>query len=159
MPAGQIIATGRRTEVLADLADRGVVVRRADYADPVSLKEAFEGADKLLLVSSSEVGKRYEQHVKAVEAALAVGVGLIAYTSITRADTSRLALAREHRATEEYIRKSGVPNVFLRNNWYLENYTEQLPIVPGAPRRRSRGCGLRAGRPVAHPGRHRAHHQ
>jgi NAD(P)H dehydrogenase (quinone) len=129
LPADQIVATGRRTEKLADLADRGVVVRRADYTDSGSLKEAFQGADQVLLVSSSEVGQRYAQHVNAVDAARAAGVGLIAYTSITRADTSGMALAAEHKATEEYIRESGVPYVLLRNNWYLENYTDQLPVV------------------------------
>lgn len=128
-PAGQIVATGRRTEKIADLADRGVVVRRADYTDSGSLKEAFQGADKVLLVSSSEVGQRYAQHVNAVDAARAAGVGLIAYTSITRADTSGMALAAEHNSTEEYIRDSGVPHVLLRNNWYLENYTDQLSVV------------------------------
>jgi NAD(P)H dehydrogenase (quinone) len=129
VPAAQIVATGRSTEKLADLADRGVVVRRADYTDAGSLKEAFAGAEKVLLVSSSEVGQRYAQHVNAVDAARAVGADLIAYTSITRADSSGLALADEHRATEEYIRESGLPFVFLRNNWYLENYTDQLPVV------------------------------
>lgn len=129
VPAGEIIATGRSTEKLADLADRGVVVRRADYTDPVSLKEAFDGADKVLLVSSSEVGQRYAQHVNAVDAARDAGVGLVAYTSITRADSSGMVLAEEHRATEEYLRESGMPFVLLRNNWYLENYTDQLPVV------------------------------
>jgi NAD(P)H dehydrogenase (quinone) len=129
LPAGRIVATGRRTDKLADLAQRGVVVRRADYTDSGSLKEAFQGADKVLLVSSSEVGQRFTQHANAVDAAQAAGVGLIAYTSITRADTSGLALATEHRATEDYLRESGVPHLLLRNNWYIENYTEQLPVV------------------------------
>lgn len=127
--ADQVVATGRSTCRLADLADRGVVVRRGDYTDPGSLKEAFEGAEKVLLVSSSEIGQRYAQHVNAIDAARAAGVGLVVYTSITRADASRMALAEEHRATEEYLRESGVPFVLLRNNWYLENYTEQLPAV------------------------------
>lgn len=112
-----------------DLADRGVIVRRADYTDPGSLKEAFDGAEKVLLVSSSEVGQRFAQHLNAVDAASAAGVGLVAYTSITRAEASRMVLAEEHRATEEYLRESGVPFVVLRNNWYLENYTEQLPAI------------------------------
>lgn len=129
VPAGEIVATGRSTAKLADLADRGVVVRRADYTDPVSLKEAFDGADKVLLVSSSEVGQRYAQHVNAVDAARDAGVGLVAYTSITRANSSGMVLAEEHRATEEYLRESGMPFVLLRNNWYLENYTDQLPVV------------------------------
>lgn len=129
VPAEQIVATGRDTAKLADLADRGVVVRRADYTDPGSLKEAFDGAGKVLLVSSSEVGQRHAQHVNAVDAARDAGVELLAYTSITRADLSRLVLAEEHRATEEHLRDSGLPFVLLRNNWYLENYTDQLPVV------------------------------
>lgn len=129
VPADQVVATGRNTAKLADLADRGVVVRRADFTDPVSLKEAFDGAEKLLLVSSSEVGQRYPQHVNVVDAAKAADIKLIAYTSITRADTSEMLLAGEHRPTEEYVRASGIPFVLLRNNWYLENYTGQLPVV------------------------------
>ena len=122
-----VVATARRPEALADLADRGVEVRRADYDDPSSLDAAFAGVDRLLFVSGSEVGARISQHRNVVHAAVRAGVGLVAYTSITRADTSGLALATEHRATEEMIVASGLPHVFLRNSWYLENYTGQLP--------------------------------
>jgi NAD(P)H dehydrogenase (quinone) len=66
--AEQITATGRRTETLADLQMKGVTVRRADFGDPASLREAFAGADRLLLVSSSEVGQRVQQHANAVRA-------------------------------------------------------------------------------------------
>ena len=128
VPAGEVVATGRRTEALADLADRGVVVRRADYDDEATLHGAFAGATALLLVSGSEVGQRVPQHAAAVRAARSAGVGLIAYTSIARADTSTLALAAEHRATEQLLAGSGVPHVLLRNGWYTENYTGQLPV-------------------------------
>jgi len=128
IPAGQLVATGRRTEALADLAERGVVVRRADFDDPESLREAFAGAERLLLVSGSEVGQRARQHANAIEAAKAAGVRFIAYTSITRADTSTLLLAEEHRATEQLLADSGIPHALLRNSWYLENYTGQLPV-------------------------------
>jgi NAD(P)H dehydrogenase (quinone) len=127
VPAGEIVATGRATGKLADLADRGVVVRRADFDDPASLREAFAGADELLLVSGSEPGRRVPQHTAAITAAKDAGVRLIAYTSIAHADTSTLALARDHRGTEEVLVGSGVPYVLLRNSWYLENYTGQLP--------------------------------
>lgn len=117
--ASDLVATGRRTEALADLADRGVSVRRADFADESSLREAFAGADRLLLVSGSEVGQRVPQHANAVAAARDAGVGLLAYTSITRADTSTLLLAEEHRDTERLLADSGVPHVLLRNSWYV----------------------------------------
>ena len=126
VPAEQIVATGRRIEALADLQDRGVTVRRADFSDPTSLSSAFAGAEKLLLVSSSEVGQRLPQHRNAIAAAKDAGVRLIGYTSITRADTSTLMLAPEHKATEEALTESGVPYVVLRNGWYTENYTGQL---------------------------------
>jgi NAD(P)H dehydrogenase (quinone) len=128
VPGGQIVATGRRTEILADLAERGVVVRRADFDDPASLREAFTGAERLLLVSGSEPGRRIEQHGNAIEAAKAAGVRHIAYTSIVRADTSSLLLAADHRGTEELLAASGVPHTLLRNAWYFENYTPQLPV-------------------------------
>jgi NAD(P)H dehydrogenase (quinone) len=128
VPAAEIVATGRRVEKLADLADRGVVVRPADYDDPDSLRAAFAGAEKLLLVSGSEVGQRVAQHANVIAAAQDSGVELIAYTSILKADTSSLLLAQEHRATEQALAASGIPYVLLRNSWYLENYTAQLPV-------------------------------
>jgi NAD(P)H dehydrogenase (quinone) len=128
VPAAEVVATGRRTGALADLAERGVVVRTADYDDAASLEAAFAGADRLLLVSGSEVGQRVRQHGNAVAAARAAGVGFIAYTSIAHADTSTLLLAEEHRATEQLLAESGVPHALLRNSWYTENYTAQLPV-------------------------------
>lgn len=126
VPAGQIVALGRSVDRLADLADRGVVVRAADYTDPDSLRAAFADAEKLMFVSGSEVGQRVPQHHNVIEAARRAGVGLVVYTSIAHADTSDLLLAAEHRATEEELRASGLPYVLLRNSWYLENYTGQL---------------------------------
>ena len=126
VPANQIVATARTPENVTDLADRGVVVRHADYSDLQSLKEAFTGADRVLLVSSSAVGQRIEQHRNVVDAAREAGVDLIGYTSAPHADTTEMLLAAEHAATERLIRESGLDYVFLRNSWYLENYTEQL---------------------------------
>jgi NAD(P)H dehydrogenase (quinone) len=123
---GHIIATGRGVAKLADLAERGVLVRQADFTEPETLTAAFDGADRLLLVSGTEVGQRPAQHANVIAAAKAAGVQLIAYTSLPYADTSSLLLAVEHLATERELAASGVPYVLLRNGWYLENYTEQL---------------------------------
>ncbi len=126
LPAREIAGAARNPEKAKDLAARGVEVRRADYSKPETLRTAFAGAHKLLFVSSSEVGQRASQHAAVVQAAKEAGVKLLAYTSILRAETSRLALAAEHKVTEETIRASGLPYAFLRNGWYLENYTENL---------------------------------
>jgi NAD(P)H dehydrogenase (quinone) len=127
VPAGEIVAAGRSIEKIADLAERGVQVRSMDYADAASVAEALKGARKLLLISGSEVGQRVEQHRTVIEAAKAEGVELLAYTSIANADTTGMKLAAEHQATEAILQESGVPFVLLRNGWYLENYTDQLP--------------------------------
>jgi NAD(P)H dehydrogenase (quinone) len=122
VPAAGIVAAVRSPEKAADLAALGVQVRRADYTEPDTLAAAFDGATRVLLVSSNELGQRVAQHRNAVDAARAAGAGLIAYTSILNAGATGMKLAAEHQATEEYIRRSGLPFVFLRNGWYLENY-------------------------------------
>jgi NAD(P)H dehydrogenase (quinone) len=122
VPAGQIVAVGRSIEKIQDLADRGVDVRFANYDEPESLRKALTGADKLLLVSGSEPGKRIPQHQNVIDAAKDAGVQQIVYTSAPHADTSGMILATEHLATEQALTASGIPSVFLRNGWYLENY-------------------------------------
>ncbi len=124
--ADRIVAAARTPESLTDLADRGVIVRHADYTDPQSLKGAFAGAERVLLISSHAVGQRLEQHSNVVDAAREAGADLIVYTSAPRADATEMLLAAEHAATERLILDSGLDYVFLRNSWYLENYTEQL---------------------------------
>ncbi|MDQ0827462.1 NAD(P)H dehydrogenase (quinone) [Arthrobacter sp. B2I5] len=127
VPAGDIVAAGRSVEKLAGFAARGVRVEQMDYADAASVAAALKGAKRVLLISGSEVGQRVEQHRTVIDAAKAEGVELLAYTSIANADTTSMKLAGEHKATEALLRESGVPFVLLRNGWYLENYTEQLP--------------------------------
>ena len=95
VPANEIVAAVRSPEKAADLAALGVQVRRADYTQADTLAAAFTGAEKLLLISSSEVGSRTPQHRAVVDAAKAAGVTLIAYTSVLHADTSPLGLALE----------------------------------------------------------------
>lgn len=128
IPADRIVATGRDTDKLRDLRALGVRTEAADYSDAASLRRAFAGAERVLLVSGSEVGNRVDGHRNAISAAAEAGVGLLAYTSIANAGTSSIVLAADHQATERALRDSGVPFVVLRNSWYLENYTGQLPV-------------------------------
>jgi NAD(P)H dehydrogenase (quinone) len=139
-PRARLVGTARSADAAKDLATRGIEIRTADYTRPASLAMALAGADKVLLISSNEVGQRAAQHRNVVDAAKNVGAKLLGYTSILRADTSPMGLAVEHLATEEYIRSAGVPFVFLRNGWYTENYTGgiaaalQHGVVLGAAR-------------------------
>jgi NAD(P)H dehydrogenase (quinone) len=122
-PASNIAAAVRNVEKAKDLAALGVQVRQADYNQPAAWDAALKDADKVLLISSSEIGQRAKQHKAVIDAATRAGVKLLAYTSVLHADTSVLGLAEEHRETEADIRKSGLPSVLLRNGWYTENYT------------------------------------
>jgi len=129
VPASDVIAIVRTPAKAADLAARGVQVRRGDYGEPASLASAFAGVKRLLFISGSEVGVRLAQHEAVVLAARAEKIELLAYTSILNADTTGVGLAAEHKATEAMIRASGLPFVLLRHGWYLENYTETLAPV------------------------------
>ena len=126
VPASQIVAAVRDPQKANDLATKGVIVRQADYAQPESLSAAFAGAEKVLLISSSEVGQRVSQHQAVIDAARTAGVKLLVYTSILNAGSSNLVLAKEHKPTEEYLRNSGVPFTLLRNGFYTENHTGSL---------------------------------
>jgi len=138
VPAGEITATGRATDKIKDLADRGVQVRAVDFDDPAAVRAAVAGADRVLLVSAMEPGGRVAQHRNVIDAARDAGTGLVAYTSIVNADSTTIRLAADHQATEKLLRDSGVPWVMLRNSWYHENYTARLPaflaqgVVPGS---------------------------
>lgn len=127
VPASQIVAIVRNPAKADALAQQGVVVRQADYGDEAALTRALEGVEKLLLISSSEVGQRTAQHRNVINAAKAAGVSFIAYTSLLHADTSPLGLAAEHIETEKLLAASGIPYALLRNGWYSENYLASAP--------------------------------
>lgn len=121
--ASDIRAAGRSAERLAPFAAQGIQTAVIDFEEPETLVSAFAGADAVLLVSASEVGKRVPQHRNAIEAAEAAGVGRLVYTSAAHATDGNLILAPEHKATEEILAASPLPVTILRNNWYTENYT------------------------------------
>jgi NAD(P)H dehydrogenase (quinone) len=126
VPAGEVVAVVRTPEKAADLAASGVQVRQADYTDEAALAQALTDVDRLLLVSGSEVGQRVAQHTNVLQAAKGAGVQLVVYTSAPKADDTPLPLAPEHIATERLIADFGLQAVVLRNNWYLENYDQQI---------------------------------
>ncbi|HHA1934993.1 TPA: SDR family oxidoreductase [Enterobacter ludwigii] len=127
VPANQIVAIVRNPAKAEALSQQGITVRQGDYADESTLTSALKGVDKLLLISSSEVGQRATQHQNVINAAKAAGVKFIAYTSLLHADKSPLGLHVEHVATEKALAESGIPYALLRNGWYTENYLASAP--------------------------------
>jgi NAD(P)H dehydrogenase (quinone) len=143
VPASQLVVSVRNPEKAEDLQARGVEVRHGDFDQPESLDSAFAGIDRLLIISADGDNEtRIRQHTDAVAAAQRAQVGFIAYTSVGNAGESSLFLAPVHHATEEAIRKTGIPYSFLRNNWYLENEISSIQgVMAGAPWVTSAGSG------------------
>ncbi|WP_159121910.1 SDR family oxidoreductase [Citrobacter werkmanii] len=129
VPASQIVAIVRNPAKATALSQQGITVRQADYSDEAAFSTALQGIDKLLLISSSEVGQRAPQHRNVINAAKAAHVKFIAYTSLLHADTSPLGLADEHIATEKMLAESGIAYALLRNGWYTENYLASAPAA------------------------------
>jgi NAD(P)H dehydrogenase (quinone) len=98
-----------------------VVENPGGYADPAGFRAALDGVDTLYLVSAAEAEDRLQQHFDAVDAAVAAGVQRIVYTSFLGAkDDAVFTLVRQHAATEERIRQSGVRATFLRHSMYAD---------------------------------------
>jgi NAD(P)H dehydrogenase (quinone) len=122
--AGPIIATTRTPEKLAELAKRGVEVRKADFNDPATLKQAFAGAERLLLVSTGDLfpeGARLRQHRAAVQAAVDAHVNHIVYTSAPAPyPTPAGSLINDHFWTEQALAASPLEWTILRHHLYTE---------------------------------------
>ncbi|MDM2931465.1 SDR family oxidoreductase [Citrobacter sp. Cm046] len=129
VPASQIVAIVRNPAKATALSQQGIAVRQADYIDEAAFTTALQGIDKLLLISSSEVGQRTPQHRNVINAAKAANVKFIAYTSLLHADSSPLGLAAEHVETEKMLADSGIAYTLLRNGWYTENYLASAPAA------------------------------
>lgn len=129
VPASQLVALVRDPLKAQDLSAKGVTLRQADYSQPQTLATALVGVERLLLISSSEIGQRTVQHRAVIDAAKAAGVSLLAYTSVLHAPGSALGLAAEHVDTEQALSESGLDYVLLRNGWYNENYSAGLPTA------------------------------
>lgn len=128
-PKRNIIATSRHVEKLSEYKDKGLTLRNADFANPESLLAAFQGANRLLLISTDAIGSRVDQHKNAIDAAVKAGVKHILYTSLPQPDKSPGIIAFEHNETEKLIRASGLQYTILRNNLYADNFLQSAPTA------------------------------
>jgi len=126
VPAGDVVALVRKQGDGESFAKLGAEVRIGDYEDPASLREALSGIDRVLLISSPALGQRVPQHKALIDAAVANGVGFIAYTSLLGGAANPMQIAGEHIATEALIAESGITATILRNPWYTENFLMQI---------------------------------
>jgi NAD(P)H dehydrogenase (quinone) len=126
-----VILVSRNVDALAGFAREGVTVRYGDYDRPESLPAAFEGADRLYLISLHELGHRVTQHRNAIDAAVAAGVRHIVYTSYIMVDPAcPSTVVPDHLRTHELLDASGLDVTYLRNGLYAETPVTQ--IIPPA---------------------------
>lgn len=128
VPASRIVAGVRSPdhEAVRQFNADGIEIRVADYAQPDTLTSAFDGIDRLLLISSTVGRDRVAHHQNVIKAARAANVGLLAYTSLLHADSATSGLVPDHKNTEAALRASGLPFVLLRHGWYTENHTPSV---------------------------------
>ncbi|MFI6790687.1 NAD(P)H-binding protein [Nonomuraea sp. NPDC050383] len=126
--AEQIGVSVRDPRKLASLARRGVRVRHGDFAEPASLREAWEGASHVLIVSANSTGaEAVRLHRNAIDAAVAAGAKRILYTSHMGADpSSPFPPMPDHAATEEALQASGTAFTSLRNGFYASTVPQLL---------------------------------
>ncbi len=126
-----ITALVRDESKAAELKSKGLQIKLGDYQDLESLKSAFRGVDKLLLVSSSsDIGKRFEQHKNAINAANESGVGHIIYTSFDMKNLQQSIMGGEvryHAYTADYLRQTGIPYTLMNNTMYAD----MIPFLVG----------------------------
>ena len=130
VPAEDLILLSRTTDKLAEFAELGANVRQADFDDPSTLRAAMQGGERMLLISTTRVGTRVEQHTNAVEAAKAEGVKHVVYTSILgcgKPDNPSVEQF-DHLATEQMIEKSGLAWTHLRDSLYAEAVATAMAI-------------------------------
>jgi NAD(P)H dehydrogenase (quinone) len=121
-----ILALGRDSGRLEELAARGLRTATVDLIDEAATAAALSGVDKLLLISVGTPGEALTPRTVAINAAVAAGVPHIVYTSALGATTTTFVLAAEHKATEDVVTASGIPATFLRNGWYSENLQQDF---------------------------------
>lgn len=124
IPASNIVAGIRDPQKAQSLKDLGLELRTFDYQQPETLEAALQGVEKFLLISSGSFDNRQQQHLNAIQAAQKAGVQHIVYTSILNAGD--MALAADHKATEQHLLDSGLTYTLLRNGWYNENYAGSI---------------------------------
>jgi NAD(P)H dehydrogenase (quinone) len=146
VPPERLILVTRTPAALADLAARGVTVRGGDFAKPASLRSAFAGGERLLLVSATDLARRVEQHRAAIDAARAAGVKHVIYTSgLVPQPPNPAVVAPSHYATEQALASSGIAWTVLRNSLYADyQVAEATQAIAAGALVHNRGSGKAA---------------
>lgn len=131
IPVNDITALVRDETKAAEFKSKGIQVKVGDYEDFESLKSAFQGVDKLLLISSSsDIAHRFEQHKNVINAARETGVGHIIYTSFDMKNLQQSIMGKEvqyHAYTADYLKQIAIPYTLMDNTMYAD----MIPFLSG----------------------------
>jgi uncharacterized protein YbjT (DUF2867 family) len=132
VPAETIAVSVRDPQAAGALAERGVDVRHGDFDEPATLRDAFAGAEQVLIVSANAVGEvALRRHRAAIDAAREAGAARILYTSHMGANPdSAFAPMVSHAASEALLAESGVAYTALRNGFYAST----VPVLAAQAR-------------------------
>jgi uncharacterized protein YbjT (DUF2867 family) len=132
VPAETIAVSVRDPQDAGALAERGVDVRHGDFDEPATLRDAFAGAEQVLIVSANAVGEvALRRHRAAIDAAREAGAARILYTSHMGANPdSAFAPMVSHAASEALLAESGVAYTALRNGFYAST----VPVLAAQAR-------------------------
>lgn len=130
VPADDVAISVRDPDLAERFVARGVRVRRGDFDDRQSLVDAFEGAERVLVISTrnADNNARFIQQKNAIDAAQECGVAHVYYTSIIQRPGTPFEAAPGHHATEDYLAALSVKSTIFRNGNYIEN----LPLFLGS---------------------------
>lgn len=122
IPPPQLVLVTRRPRALREFAARGVDVRYGDFDDPPSLRTAFAGGERMLMISTDAIGHRVRQHRHAVDAAVAAGIGHVVFTSVVNPTARNPSgpYAHEQGRTEAILHRSGLAYTVLRYGSFAE---------------------------------------
>jgi len=132
VPPANLILVSRSPDEQAEYARMGASTRFGDFTQPESLASAYEGGDRLLLISiggTSGPQTRTELHETAINAAIAAGVQHVVYISFVDADRNTSPIAADHKVTEAILRDSGVTWTALRDQWYIDRIVAQAATM------------------------------
>jgi NAD(P)H dehydrogenase (quinone) len=130
--ASRLILVSRTPNGLQRYADMGASTRFGDFRQPESLAAAYEGGNRMLLISiDPDLGaERVNLHKNAIDAAVAAGVRHVAYTSLVDLDNNDSPFAEVHKPTEQLLRESGLAWTMLRNGLYMDRLvTEAIDMI------------------------------
>ena len=140
-PSDLIISLYNPSKAPPEAKTHGITVRKGDFTSPSSLRSAFQGSDRLLLVSYPSIAyqTRVDAHINAINAARDVGISHIYYTSLAFGDESAAAVKQAHIATENYLAQmSSTANsskfsyTIIKEGIYSESFPLYLNFHPSS---------------------------